>query len=246
MDMHMLMLMYGVTDRLTLMGMATYQDNAMDMLMNMGMGNKPEPTMRTSGVGDTELRGIYKITDCLVGSLGVGIPTGDIKQDFTTMGMKFRAPYDMQLGSGTVDLKPALTYNDVSNDAAWNWGGQVSYTNHLGRNDAGYSLGDTVKVNSWLQRALGPVSSWLRLAFSNTWRISGSDHEIQKLLTMVPTPDADPNNYGGQRLDGFVGVSFTKGPVSIGVEGGVPLYQNVNGLQLETDWFITAGLQVMF
>lgn len=251
MDMHMLMVMYGLTDRLTLMGMTNYQENAMDMLMNMGMGmgNNTAPTMRTSGLGDTELRGIYKINKYLVGSLGLSIPSGNITQEFTTMGMKFRAPYDMQLGSGTVDIKPALTYSSLSDNAAWNWGGQASYTNHLGRNDAGYNLGDNVKLTSWLQRAFGPASAWLRLAYNNTWKISGQDKEIQKLLdpTMgAPTPDADPNNYGGQRLDCFVGVSYAKGPFSLGIEGGVPLYQNVNGLQLETDWFLTAGLQVMF
>ena len=59
-------------------------------------------------------------------------------------------------------------------------------------------------------------------------------------------PDADPNNYGGQRLDGLIGVSFTKGRFSLGVEGGVPLYQYVNGLQLKTDWLVNAGAQVMF
>jgi hypothetical protein len=62
----------------------------------------------------------------------------------------------------------------------------------------------------------------------------------------APTPDADPSNYGGQRLDGMLGLSFPNGPVSIGVEGGVPLYQNLNGLQLETQWFLSASIQIMF
>ncbi len=248
MDMHMLMLMYGLTDRLTVMGMTSYLENAMEMQMDMGMGmgSRSEPTMRTSGLGDSELRGIYKITDTLVGSFGLSLPTGNITQEFETMGMKFRAPYDMQLGSGTFDLKPALTYNALSDDAAWNWGGQVSYTYHPGNNDAGYSLGDVVKVTSWLQRALGPASTWLRFAYSNTGRIHGQDSEIQKQLLAAPSPDADPNNYGGQRLDGLVGVSYAKGPFSVGVEGGIPLYQKVNGLQLETDWFLTVGVQAMF
>ncbi len=249
MDMHMVMLMYGFTDRLTLMGMATYLDNKMDMLMNMGMGNKSEPPMRTSGVGDTELRGIYKINKFMVGSLGLSIPTGDIDQEFETMGMTFRAPYDMQLGSGTVDLKPALTANFLSEDAKWNWGGQVMYTYHIGDNENHYSLGDSVKLNAWLQRALGPAAGWLRLAYNNTGRIHGRDPEIQKLLDPMmgaPTPDADPNNYGGHRLDGFIGASFTKGPFSIGVEAGIPLYQYLNGLQLKNDWYLTAGIQSMF
>ena len=35
MDMHMLMVMYGISDELTLMGMINYLDNEMDMVMHM-------------------------------------------------------------------------------------------------------------------------------------------------------------------------------------------------------------------
>jgi len=249
MDMHMVMVMYGLTDRLTLMAMPTYLDNRMEMVMNMGMGNKPDSPMKTSGLGDTELRGIYKINEYLTGSLGLSIPTGDINQDFVTMGMKFRAPYDMQLGSGTVDLKPALTYSILSDDAMWNWGGQASFTYHVDHNGNGYSLGDSAKVTGWLQRALGPATAWLRAAYNYTGSINGRDPEIDKLLDPVsgaPTPDADPGNYGGHRFDGFAGVSYAAGPFSIGVEAGIPLYQNLNGLQLKNEWYLTAGVQGMF
>lgn len=252
MDMHMVMLMYGVTDRFTLMGMAGYQDNRMEMLMNMGgmMGvNRAEPPMKTSGIGDTELRGVFRISDELSGSLGVSIPTGSINQEFTTMGMRFRVPYDMQLGSGTVDLKPAITYNALSDDGSWNWGGQASYSHHIDRNDNHYALGDSLKLTGWLQRALGPFASWLRLAYSNSARISGEDPEIKKLLDPMmgaPTPDADPRNYGGDRIDGFAGISLAQGPLSIGIEAGLPLYQNLNGLQLKSDWYLNAGIQAMF
>ncbi len=251
MDMHMAMIMYGITDRLTVMAMANYQANEMKMLMDMGpmMGIGSMPPMRTSGFGDTEVRGIYKINNYLTGSLGISLPTGDIDKKFTTMGMTFRDPYDMQLGSGTYDLKPALTYNGLSDDAKWNWGAQAQYTYHIGKNDNDWSFGDNLKVTSWLQRAFGPVASWLRLAYNDTGRIKGQDPEIQKLLDPMmgaPTPDADPRNYGGQRLDGLIGVSYTKGPFSVGVEGGVPFYQYLNGLQLKTKWVLNAGIQVMF
>jgi hypothetical protein len=228
------------------MGMATYLDNSMEMLMNMGMGNVPMPTMRTNGIGDTELRGMYKIGDSLVGSLGIDIPTGDINQKALMMGMEFNAPYDMQLGSGTVDLKPALTYSDLSADALWNWGGQASGTYHIDHNDNHYSLGDSVRVTGWLQRALGPAATWLRFAWSDTGRIHGSDPDIDRSLVMAPSPDADPANYGGSRIDGYAGASFTWGAYSLGVEGGIPLYQDLNGLQMKSDWYLTAGIQAMF
>jgi nitrous oxide reductase accessory protein NosL len=251
MDMSMVMAMVGVTDNFTLMGMVTYQSNQMEMLMNMGMGgmgNQPQDAMRTRGVADSELRGIYGLTRNLVASLGFSLPTGSTKQTIEMMGMTFRAPYDMQLGSGTFDLKPALTYSALSDDAKWNWGGQAMYTWHMGKNQ-GYSLGDSIKVTSWIQRAFGPFSSWLRLAFNDTGRIKGRDPEIDRSLDPMmgaPMPDADPRNYGGERLDALAGVSLMAGPVAIGIEGGVPLYQYLNGLQLKTDWFLTAGAQLMF
>lgn len=59
-------------------------------------------------------------------------------------------------------------------------------------------------------------------------------------------PDADPRNDGGSRLDGMLGLNLLKGPVSIGIEGGVPLYQDLNGLQLKTRWLLNIGMQLMF
>ncbi|MBI5101227.1 MAG: nitrous oxide reductase accessory protein NosL [Nitrospirae bacterium] len=252
MEMHMLMVMYGITDRLTMMVMANYLDNKMNMLMDMGPGKMitTEPPMSTSGWGDTELRGIYKISKTLTGSLGISLPTGAIDKTVVMMKKQWRAPYDMQLGSGTYDLKPSLTYTALSDDSKWNWGAQATYVYHIGENDNDYSLGNSIKMTGWLQRAFGPATSWVRLSFNDTGRIKGQDAEIEKLIHPTtgmgaPTPDADPRNYGGQRLDGLIGVSYTRGAWSIGVEAGVPLYQYLNGLQMKTKWLINAGVQVM-
>lgn len=251
MDMNMLMVMYGITDRLTVMAMANYQANKMNMIMDMGpmMGIFSSAPMSTSGFGDTELRGMYKINNYLVGSLGLSLPTGSINQTVGIMGTTFRAPYDMQLGSGTYDLKPALTYNWFSEDAKWNWGAQAQYTWHTAKNGNGWSFGDNFDMTSWLQRAFGPFTASLRLDYNDTGRIRGQDSEIQQILdpmTGAPIPDADPNNYGGQRLDGLLGVSYQTGPFSFGVEGGIPLYQDLNGLQLKTKWILNTVLRVMF
>jgi hypothetical protein len=240
MDMHMLMVMYGITDRFTLMGMANYQANKMEMVM----GFVPHPPVRTSGFGDTELRGIYSINDYLTGSFGLSVPTGSISEEVNMMDLELRAAYGMQLGSGTFDAKPSLTYNVVSNDAKWNWGAQAMYTYHIGKNRNGYSLGDNFRATGWLQRAFGPATSWFRLAFSDTGRVKCRDPELARIV--VFSPDNDSRNYGGQRLDGLLGVSYAKGPVSLGVEGGVPFYQYLNGLQLKTEWVLNAGIQVNF
>lgn len=202
--------------------------------------------MKTEGIGDSELRGIYKINKYLTGSVGVSLPSGDINQQVTMMKTTYRAPYDMQPGDGTLDLKPAITVSATTDDGNWNYGGQAMYTWHTGKNNNGWSYGDNFKAMTWLQRALGPAATWLRLTYNNTGAIRGEDTEIAKINTSAPMPDSVTSNYGGQRLDGTLGLSFTKGPFSVGVEGGMPLFQDLNGLQMKTSWFMTAGIQVMF
>lgn len=246
MDMHMVMAMYGVTDRVTLMGMTGYVYNKMNMLMDMGMGSSKSAPMSTGGLGDTELRAMYKINDLLVGSLGLSLPTGSIKETIDSMGDEYRAPYDMQLGSGTYDLKPAITYTDLSADGLWNWGTQLQYTAHTGHNGADYTLGDNFKATGWVQRAFGPATAWGRLAYNDTDHIHGHDEAIDETQAWSPMPDGDPHNYGGQKLDGMLGVSFTKGPFSFGVEAGMPIYQHLYGLQLKNDWSVNFAFQTMF
>ena len=255
MDMFMLMPMVGITDRLTVMAMANYM--TMEMGMKMGMGNQTEADwetmapMRTAGFSDTEFDATYAITKEFFGTLGLTIPTGSIKQQVEMMGATYRAPYDMQNGTGTFALKPALSYHDLTDDALWMWGGQATFTGQLGRNAQGYTRGNNVKVTAFLQRAFGPTTGFLHMTFNDTGKIRGYDPEIAKINRAMSEggasmPDADPNNYGGQRLDAQIGFAYEKGPFSAGVSGGVPVYQYLNGLQLKTTWMLNAGFQAMF
>jgi len=59
-------------------------------------------------------------------------------------------------------------------------------------------------------------------------------------------PDADPHNYGGQIINPFVGAYYRYNSFNIGLEGGVPLYQNLNGLQMKNSWQLTGAVQTMF
>ena len=65
-------------------------------------------------------------------------------------------------------------------------------------------------------------------------------------MTMVPT--ANPENFGLERLDALGAIDLIV-PIPgipenrIGVEVGRPIYQNLDGPQLETDWILWAGWQ---
>lgn len=55
-------------------------------------------------------------------------------------------------------------------------------TVRLGNNSNGYRLGNAVKTNAWLQRALGPATAWARLAGSSTGTVVGDDPQIAKAM----------------------------------------------------------------
>ena len=122
MDMHMFEVMYAPTDWLTLMVMANYIFNDMDMVMSGGRhghGDHMMPMMNTGtmrhshsteGWGDTSLSALFPIYrnetgTRIIGSLGISAPTGDVE---VKNGSNY-THYDMQLGSGTWDLLPGIT-----------------------------------------------------------------------------------------------------------------------------------------
>ena len=77
--------------------------------------------------------------------------------------------------------------------------------------------------------------------------IDGQDDDLNP--AMVPT--ADPDRRGGKRIDALFGVAlegqsgWVKGH-RLEVEVGLPIYQHLDGPQLETDWIVTAGWRFSF
>ncbi len=255
MDMHMLMLMYGLTDRLSLMAMANYRDNRMDMVMHMPMLDM-FGTMETSGLGDSLLGGMLSINNQWTTSLSLGLPTGKIDNtvDMTMRGINpvtgmpmsvtntgIYASYPMQLGSGTYDLIPGITYKASSTKLGW--GAQANYILRLGENDNDYSLGDKFEVFAWGKYVLNPsflVSS--KLTFTDWGKIDGRDPAIAARMS----PAGDPEATGGTRVDLSLGLNgFFGGGHSLGFEFAMPIHQNLEGPQMETDWIFSFTYQYM-
>ncbi|MFW5791455.1 MAG: transporter [Desulfohalobiaceae bacterium] len=247
MDMHMFGAMYGLTDSVTLMAMIPYIDKSMDHRTRMGV----EFTTDARGFGDAKLTALFTMFDngahhVHLGA-GLSLPTGSIdEKDDTPAGPDQQLPYPMQLGSGTFDLLPSLTY--LGNSGGWSWGGQVMGTLRLGDNDRNYSLGEAIDITAWLARQLGPMlNASLRTKASFWGDIHGADEELNPM--MVPT--ADPDRRSGGRVDLLAGLSLQgpSGPLqghSLSLELGLPVYQKLDGPQMETDWTVIGGWRWMF
>lgn len=247
MQMHMLGVMYTPIDKLTLMAMIPYLDVEMDHVNRRGV----KFTTRSDGIGDVKVSALYSFLNMdnvqFILNAGVSLPTGSIdEEDDTPAGQDVQLPYPMQLGSGTVDLLPGITY--LGHKKKWSWGSQFMATIRLGENDNDYTLGDRYRLTFWLSRKL---LDWLSTSARLDWQlwedIDGADPKLNP--AMVPT--ADPDLRDGRRIDFLLGanISPSQGKMKnakLAIEGGFPVYQSLDGPQLETDWLITAGLQWTF
>lgn len=257
MQMHMFGAMYAPTDWVTAMLMVNYLDKEMDHVTFQGpVGTTRLGTFTTnsSGFGDAKLTGLFRLYD--QGSqhvhlnLGISFPTGsttETDQVLAPTGMRptLRLPYPMQLGSGTYDFLPGVTYTAHSGKIGW--GAQYLGTVHLGTNAEGYTLGDEHRLTAWASYLWQPaISTSFRVEGETVGNIDGQDPQI-----VAPVQTADPNKQGRDRVDVLFGFNLAgeKGWLRgqrVAFEFGLPVYQDLDGPQLETDWLLTAGYQYSF
>lgn len=256
MDMHMLMAMYGITDKLTVMGMLNYNVQSMNMNMlesgmtnmpGMNMGSSSMPSsMKSAGFSDIKLYTLYglinKENKQLLISAGVSIPTGStvLKGNTSSISTSQHLPYSMQLGSGTIDALPGVTY--LYEFSKWTFSTQLLGAIHLGYTSAGYKKGNELSSNNWVSyRWTGFLSTSLRAEATSMDKIKGYD----SLVYYFNEPSSNPNNYGGQKVNCYAGAvwQFKSGFLKknrVGVEYGLPVYQNVNGIQTKQSSTINA------
>jgi len=154
--------------------------------------------------------------------------------------------YPMRTSDGTFDLLPGLTYRGQSNN--WTWGAQGLGTVRLGINRYGYRLGDEGNFNGWASRRLTDwVSVSTRLNGQVWGDILGADQRLNPNL--VPTNRT--NLQAGQRLNVLFGLNFVI-PAGLlqgqrfGIEGGLPVYQNLSGPQLQQTYQLWTNLSITF
>lgn len=251
MEVHMFGAMYAPADWLTLMAMIPYVKLRMDHVMASGQ----EFTTRSDGPGDLRLCGLFTVLERAGHHVhlsgGLGFPTGGIgHEDRVPVPMvgfaNRRLPYPMQIGSGTWDLLPGITYTGRADRLSW--GGQALGTVRLGHNRHGYRFGHRADATAWLAI---PLLDWLSVSGRVAYAYWGNVHGEDDSLNPAAVPTADPDRREGHRIDLLGGLSVTVplGPLGrhrFAVEAGGPVLQSLDGPQLETDWRVVAGWQLAF
>jgi hypothetical protein len=269
MQMHMLDLMYAPTDWLTLVLMPSFVDK--EMSMRPLAGAPPPPTEgfndgpisaavlhsghphSTGGIGDTEVHGLFRLFDDsghhLHFGLGLSAPTGDV-------GIRLRDThgqdagfihYGMQLGSGTWDLKPSITY--TGQRERWTWGLQLSATVRLeSEGSSGFALGDVLQSTAW--GSIG-LTDWLSASLRGVYTQRGSLRGEYDDTHHPIGPMDYPGNYGGRYWDLGLGLNAAvrDGELagnSLRVEWLEPVKQDANGYQLSRDGTLTATWSYTF
>ncbi len=260
MDMAMLHVMYAPNDRVTLMLVPSWMRMAMTMEglpAEMDMGDMDHdaahahtlmPGQRMShsveGIGDTQFGALVSLSTKPALSSHVGLmvsaPTGKVTRK-NALGNYVH--YMMQGGSGTWDVTPSVTVKGMTDQ--FGWGAQISYLLRMeDRNKAGFRFGNRLGATAWLSKPLGShVSLAARIAYSDEGKIKG--HYDGPHGHSSP-PDRQ-ENYGGQRIETGLGINTLVGErVRIGAEASVPVYQDLNGIQLPKRYSLNINASMMF
>jgi len=249
-EMHMVHIMRGMTDDVTLYAMVMLPSLTMDHIR--GPMNPAGPgtffTTHNSGFGDTTIGALLRLysdeDDDLIFNLGGSIPTGDIFRTTTipTGGaVEQPLPYPMRLGSGTFNARPGVTWKRYFEFGSF--GTQFQTDLPIGRNYREYSVGDEFRLNTWYSHLLSRnLSTSIRV--ENLWRTNydGAD---------PMTPDAVISTNvesfrGGYTLNLGLGAAALLNGHLLNVEFVPMLHQDLDGIQLETDWSLVASWSKSF
>lgn len=240
-------LAYGVTQDLAVFVTAGMSEKNLDFLTFKGAKGVTRRGMSYTGTGAlTDFTGaaVYRIYQDPIHriqlNLGMSFPTGSNHNTFTLMQadgtyLTSRAFYAMQLGTGTFDAMPGVVY--AGRLDKWSWG--LSYRGRfpLGANREGYRWGDLHEFNGWAGYTWLPgLTTTFRVNASLQGPIRGYDPLIRGKAQA-----ANPNFYGGERVELFGGATISGKfvgfeNVTLALEAGLPVYQNLNGPQLSKNW----------
>ncbi|MHB8843693.1 MAG: transporter [Nitrospirota bacterium] len=226
--------------------------NTMDMTSSLGamLGWQDMTMAPTSGVGDAVLMGLYRLngsqeteqTGAVSVGLGVKAPTGSSTERYDNGRL---VHFHMQPGTGSWD--PLLTVKYTTKAAELLTLQADAAYHYTTSNREGYEAGDSASLGLAgryvLMKALGISAG---LTYVHTGKASDRNGRYYNAATNSSLMD-DPANTGGDSL--WFSPGLQAFPVkNLALEAGVklPLWENVNGIQLVARSIVSAGIAYRF
>lgn len=254
-DVHAFTVGYALNDKLSVNVLVPYIRQATDHISSVP--GFADFLLKSKGVGDIGVSISHQEhltkSSALQLSLGVRLAVGSINETGDTprngTGTLERLPYTMQIGSGTTDFTGAINYSKLVSDFRLGFG--TNTTIRTGKNDNGYRLGNNFGTTAWAQYS---KNHWLqpgvRVNVRAIQKIHGGDTSL-RVPAAIPYPASitDPNNYGGTKA--HISALLKVCPksdckMSFTGEYGVPIYQNLNGIQPKDRSYISASAALKF
>jgi hypothetical protein len=245
-------ILVGVSPHLTVVASSAFARRTLDYLARReGRPDVLHPLhAEVSGLQDVRVSALFSVHEQgrvrahLQG--GFSVPVGAIDAAAATAGAgpdPVQLPYPLQMGSGTFDLLPGLTFH-MQNEVA-SLGLQVKGTVRLGENDRGWKLGDAVQADAW---AGYRKSRWVSFSLGASYHSWGSVKGTDPALDARESPAHDPLAQGGTRVSLPIGVNLVFPPGRFeghrfGVDFQLPLHQDLEGPQLRQRWSLVVGWQ---
>ncbi|QEG38442.1 transporter [Roseimaritima ulvae] len=246
MEMHMMHIMYGASDDVTLYTMLMLPSLTMDHIRGdmAGVNRGTSFTTHNSGFGDMTLGALLRLysDDChdLIFNLGCSVPTGDIYRETTIPSggaVSQPLPYPMRLGSGTFNARPGITYKRYGE---W-WSGGVQFQTDLpiGKNYRGYSVSNEFRLSSWTSVLL--TENWaVSLRGEHIWRTNfdGADPTANNMMIATNVESFR----GGYWYNIGIGTQAIINKCYLNLELVPNIAQDLEGIQLETDFSVIASV----
>ena len=192
-------------------------------------------TSHASGLGDVRLLGRYQLMSThsqnFSVQLGLKLPTGQFRQTFAA-GPQAGTLLDrgLQLGTGTTDALVGASYFTRFNERFGAFASALLDQPLAQRDD--FIPSSSLGLNAGLRLL---TTGWLSPQLQINSRLDSREHGAM----------ADTANSGGTFLYLSPGATMEIGErVNAYVFFQLPIYQNVNGLQLEPKWLLSTGLSV--
>ena len=237
MDMYMVGAMYAPTDRLTLVGMVPVLGISMDHRTRTGV----EFTTESGGIGDVQMSALVGVAararQRVHLHLGVSAPTGSINErGETPAATNVQLPYPMQVGGGTWNVLPGLTYLARPTPGHGRAGprDRASWRERVRLRARPSSLDDRVVLKAALRErqrlaAAGrrQVGQHLRCRPQNC---------IREWCRRLTRPDAPAAVRTSASASTSTAPATRCQGIALRWKSWVPVYQTLAGPQLETDW----------